>query len=61
MLNANVAFLAIQSVDSTGSMGHRSNAQIASYISVADSVGAIVFGLHLVREHNVSSNVGRLL
>ena len=59
LLNANVAFLAIQSVDSSGSMGHRSNAQRASYLSIVDSVGAIVLGLLLVREHsNASSSVG---
>ena len=59
LLNANVAFLAIQSVDSSGSMGHRSNAQRASYLSIVDSVGAIVLGLLLVREHSyASSSVG---
>jgi hypothetical protein len=61
LLNANVAFLAIQSVDSSGSMGHSSNAQIASYLSIVDSVGTMLLGLLLVREHNTSSSVCRLL
>ena len=60
MLNANVAFLAIQSIDSSGSAGKRSNPQRASYLSVANSVGAIVLGLLLVREHNTSSSVRQL-
>ena len=55
LLNANIAFLAIQSVDSSSVMGHRSNAQIASYLSAVTSLGAIVLGLILVREHNTSS------
>ena len=61
LLNANVAFLAIQSVDSSGFMGHRSNAQRASYLSIVDSVGTMVLGLLLVRDHNTSSSVRRLL
>jgi hypothetical protein len=55
LLNANIAFLAIQSVDSSSVIGHRSNAQIASYSSAVTSLGAIVLGLILVREHNTSS------
>ncbi|KAF9467882.1 hypothetical protein BDZ94DRAFT_913657 [Collybia nuda] len=47
LLNANVAFLAIQSVDQPS----RSNAQRASYISVLTSMGAIIFGLLLTRQH----------
>ena len=61
LLNANVAFLAIQSVDSSGSMGHRSNAQRASYFSIVNSIGAIVLGLLLVRGHNTSLSVRRLV
>ena len=57
MLNANVAFLAIQSVDSSGPVGHRSSAQRASYLSIVNSVGAIILGLLLVREHNTSLSV----
>jgi hypothetical protein len=61
LLNANVAFLTIQSVDSSGGVGYRSSAQRASYFSIVNSIGAIVMGLLLIREHNTkSSNVRRL-
>ena len=60
LLNANVAFLAIQSVDSSGSVGLRSNSQRASYFSIVNSIGAIVLGLLLIREHNTSLSVRRL-
>ena len=60
MLNANVAFLAIQSVDNSGSVGQRSNAQRASYFSIVNSIGAIVLGLLLIRGHNTSLSVRRL-
>ena len=59
LLNANVAFLAIQSVDSSGAVGHRSNAQRASYFSIVNSIGAIVLGLLLIREHNTTLSVSR--
>ena len=48
MLNANVAFLSIQSVDNT-SNPYRSPAQISSYCSIASSIGSIIVGLVLVR------------
>jgi hypothetical protein len=60
LLNANVAFLAIQSVDNSGAVGHRSNSQRASYFSIVSSIGAIVLGLLLIREHNTSLSVRRL-
>jgi hypothetical protein len=49
LLNANVAFLSIQSVDS----GDRSRtpAQLASYLSTVASIGSIVIGLLLLRQH----------
>jgi len=50
MLNANVAFLAIQSVDNDSNDPHRLAAQICSYLSVVASVGSILLGLLLVRE-----------
>ncbi|KAF4618649.1 hypothetical protein D9613_009955 [Agrocybe pediades] len=51
MLNANVAFLAIQSVDNNDSDDpHRLPAQVLSYLSVVASVGSILLGLLLVRE-----------
>ena len=55
MLNANVAFLTIQSVDSSGVVGHRSYAQRGSYFSIVNSIGTIVLGLLLIREHNPSN------
>ncbi|KIY47429.1 hypothetical protein FISHEDRAFT_74728 [Fistulina hepatica ATCC 64428] len=54
LLNANVAFLAIQSVDN-GDNGHRSWIQIASYISVVTSVGSIIIGLMLMRMNRMKS------
>jgi hypothetical protein len=49
VLNANVAFLSIQSVD-TNSDPYRSPAQISSYCSIAASIGSIILGLILVRQ-----------
>ncbi|KAH7928007.1 hypothetical protein BV22DRAFT_1193167 [Leucogyrophana mollusca] len=46
LLNANVGFLAIQSVDNGGG---RAATQIASYISLVASIGSIVLGLTFVR------------
>jgi hypothetical protein len=53
LLNANVAFLAIQSVDQE----ERSNAQRASYFSVLTSMGAVILGLLLTRQHQHVFNV----
>ncbi|KAI3600410.1 hypothetical protein WG66_001700 [Moniliophthora roreri] len=50
VLNANVALLAIQSVDESSAMPARSPAQITSYLSVIASVGSIVIGLLLTRK-----------
>ena len=49
VLNANVAFLSIQSVD-TYSDSYRSPAQISSYCSITASIGSIILGLILVRQ-----------
>ena len=49
MLNANVAFLSIQSVD-TYNDPYRSPAQISSYCSITASIGSIILGLILVRQ-----------
>jgi len=49
MLNANVAFLSIQSVD-TNSEPYRSPTQISSYCSITASIGSIIIGLILVRQ-----------
>ena len=49
LLNANVAFLAIPSVDSGNHT--RTPAQLASYFSVITSVGSVAAGLLLLRYH----------
>ncbi|KAK7023181.1 hypothetical protein R3P38DRAFT_3537281 [Favolaschia claudopus] len=52
VLNANVAFLAIQSVDNNGAIApNRSPAQISSYLSILASIGSIVVGLLLTNYH----------
>ncbi|PIL23459.1 hypothetical protein GSI_14770 [Ganoderma sinense ZZ0214-1] len=53
LLNANVAFLAIPSVD--GGNGSVTAAQISSYLSIVTSVGCIMVGLLLIRQHRVKS------
>jgi len=61
LLNANVAFLAIQSVDVNSPT--RSSAQIASYSSTIASIGSIAIGLLLirrVRSREVRSDMVRL-
>ncbi|KAJ7892760.1 hypothetical protein B0H14DRAFT_956776 [Mycena olivaceomarginata] len=51
VLNANVAFLAIQSVDNSGSTVYRSPQQISSYLSMLTSIGSIFVGLLLVKHY----------
>ncbi|KAF7301304.1 hypothetical protein MIND_00695400 [Mycena indigotica] len=52
VLNANVAFLSIQSVDTDGqSTPHRTPTQIASYMSMLTSIGAIIVGLLLLKQN----------
>ncbi|OJT02359.1 hypothetical protein TRAPUB_7142 [Trametes pubescens] len=53
LLNANVAFLAIPSVDN--GPGQLSAAQISSNISIVTSVGSILLGLLLIRQHRVKA------
>ena len=53
LLNANVAFLAIPSVDNGSSS--ISPAQISSSLSIVTSVGSILLGLLLIRQHRVKS------
>ncbi|KAI0356096.1 hypothetical protein OH77DRAFT_1401749 [Trametes cingulata] len=53
LLNANVAFLAIPSVDNGNDQ--LTAAQISSYLSIVTSVGSIVLGLLLIRQHRVKS------
>lgn len=51
LLNANVAFLAIQSVDEGSEKLQRIPAQLASYFSVSAVMGSIIIGLLLMRQH----------
>jgi len=52
LLNANVAFLSIQSVDNGGDVTpHRSAAQIVSYVSIVTSLGSTILSLLLVRQN----------
>ena len=52
LLNANMAFLSIQSIDNGGNLvADRSAAQIASYISIMTSVGSVIISLILVRQN----------
>jgi hypothetical protein len=58
MLNANVAFLAIQSVDvnaNANTSQYRSYAQISSYLSVVANIGSIILGLLLMRQNRTKS------
>ncbi|KAJ6584173.1 hypothetical protein DFH09DRAFT_267499 [Mycena vulgaris] len=50
ILNANVAFLSINSVDLPTESRH-SPVQIASYLSIVASIGSIILGLLLVRQN----------
>ncbi|PBL04203.1 hypothetical protein ARMGADRAFT_979631 [Armillaria gallica] len=51
LLNVNIAFLAIQSIDNSSSDKERSPAQIASYVSTILSVGSISLGLLLLQKY----------
>ncbi|KAK0480550.1 hypothetical protein IW261DRAFT_1563230 [Armillaria novae-zelandiae] len=51
LLNINIAFLAIQSVDDTSAKEGRSPAQISSYVSIIASIGSIILGLFLLRQN----------
>ncbi|KAF7325825.1 hypothetical protein MKEN_00433200 [Mycena kentingensis (nom. inval.)] len=52
VLNANVAFLSIQSVDTNGSATeHRTATQISSYLSMITSIGTIIVGLLLLKQN----------
>ncbi|KAL0573615.1 hypothetical protein V5O48_008345 [Marasmius crinis-equi] len=58
LLNANVAFLAIQSVDEATAEPHRSPAQILSFLSVVSSIGSVIIGLMLTRKNKVNHKEG---
>ncbi|KAJ2925936.1 hypothetical protein H1R20_g11162, partial [Candolleomyces eurysporus] len=51
LLNANVAYLAIQSIDTHEKRGYRSPVQIGCYLSVVASIGSIILGLLLLRQN----------
>ncbi|KAF7983489.1 hypothetical protein HWV62_21802 [Athelia sp. TMB] len=52
LLNANMAFLSIQSVDTGGNFtSRRTAAQIVSYISIVTSLGSAILSLLLVRQN----------
>ncbi|KAJ7754473.1 hypothetical protein B0H16DRAFT_1542487 [Mycena metata] len=51
VLNANVAFLSIQSVDQGGPADSRSPAQISSYLSILTSIGSVIIGLLLAKQN----------
>ncbi|KAH6917962.1 hypothetical protein BKA70DRAFT_1554131 [Coprinopsis sp. MPI-PUGE-AT-0042] len=55
LLNANVAFIAIQSID-TQEGSYRSPVQVASYLSIVASIGCIVIGLLLVRQNRTRAH-----
>ncbi|KAK7017518.1 hypothetical protein VNI00_018597 [Paramarasmius palmivorus] len=57
ILTANVAFLAIQSIDEATFNPDRSPAQIASYLSVMASIGSILTGLMLIRTNKGKSKL----
>ncbi|RXW22040.1 hypothetical protein EST38_g3817 [Candolleomyces aberdarensis] len=50
LLNANVAYLAVQSIDKN-KPGYRSPVQIGCYLSVVASIGSIILGLLLLRQN----------
>lgn len=57
ILTANMAFLAIQSVDNGGNLvPNRSVAQVASYISIVTSLGSILLSLLLIRQNRSKKN-----
>ncbi|KAJ3788474.1 hypothetical protein GGU10DRAFT_306920 [Lentinula aff. detonsa] len=55
LLNANVAFLAIQSIDDSSDSPGRSPEQIASFLSIVASFGSIILGLVLARKHRAKA------
>jgi hypothetical protein len=58
LLNANVAFLSIQTVDNSGVASRtRSAAQIASYVSTIASLGSVILALLLVRQYRTKGIV----
>ncbi|KAK0470205.1 uncharacterized protein EV420DRAFT_1473286 [Desarmillaria tabescens] len=57
LLNANIAFLAIQSIDESSDDKGRSPTQIASYVSTIISIGSVTMGLLLLQKNRHKSRV----
>ncbi|KAK0432250.1 hypothetical protein EV421DRAFT_2024077 [Armillaria borealis] len=57
LLNANIAFLGIQSIDDSSVDKGRSPAQIASYVSTVVSIGSISLGLLLLQKNRYKDRV----
>lgn len=57
ILSANVGLLAIQSVDNSIGSSMRSAAQISSYMSTLLSMGNIITGTILARQHRTHNRV----
>ncbi|KAG2042683.1 hypothetical protein BDR03DRAFT_1088430 [Suillus americanus] len=57
LLNANVGFLSISSVD----VGGRSPVQVASYMSLVSSLGSMILGLLLVSHNRTMGQLGTVL
>lgn len=52
LLNANISFLSIQSIDNNGNLvAKRSLTQIVSYISMVTSLGSVLLAMLLVRQN----------
>ncbi|EAU89448.2 hypothetical protein CC1G_07674 [Coprinopsis cinerea okayama7 len=56
LLNANVAFLAIESIDTDTDTPYRSPVQVGCYLSIVASIGSIIIGLLLVRQHRTRAH-----
>ena len=60
VLNANLAFLAIQSVD-VNTNPYRSPAQISSYLPVRANIGSIALGLLLMRHNRMETQTEEIV
>ncbi|KAL0061145.1 hypothetical protein AAF712_012065 [Marasmius tenuissimus] len=60
ILNADVAFLAIQSVDEGTNSRNRSPAQVLTFLSVVSSVGSVLIGLTLIRKQKMRQREGAM-
>ncbi|KAJ3552907.1 hypothetical protein NP233_g12767 [Leucocoprinus birnbaumii] len=53
MLNANVALLSVQTLDTNDPLDSRKPAQIAAYLSIVASIGSILIGLLLIKMNRI--------